>query len=162
MSPALPSPNTPEVSDFLRMWNLQNPVFIDYTDMGYEPNFCHVSAKDMVVKNQGQRVHGWALWQFYDVIVGDFHSVWKSAEGHLIDVTPPKNGMKILFVPDQNLVITKHGDLQYLYHNRTNVPEAPRLWSGSPTEEDQFAIPDNNQSLVDYCAKLGWTDTSMV
>ncbi len=151
------------VLEFLRLWNLQDPVYLDYEDVGegYEPNFCHVSAKHIVSKRGGRRIHGWALWQFGEVIVGDFHSVWETPDSIITDVTPPKVGARILFVRDPTLAISKVGNVQRLYNNRTNVTQAPRLWNGNLTGEDFFSVPDDQPSLVAYCEKLGLSDTLM-
>lgn len=161
------SANHPEVLEFLRLWKLSNPIYLDYQelDAGYAADFCHVSAKHIVLHRGGRRVHGWALWNFrengVDIIVADFHSVWENPEGKLIDVTPPKLGTRVLFVPDPALKIGRNGNLQQLYNNRTSVAGAPRLWNGNPTNQEFFGIPDDHPSLVAYCARLGLPDTSM-
>lgn len=169
MQPTMPVSETdPAVIDFLKLWKLQNPVYLDYTDVGegYASDFCHVSAKHIASMSGGHRVHGWALWKYSqdgaDVVVGDFHSVWEDPDGVLVDVTPPKAGKRILFVRDPTLAIGKVGNIQKLYNNRTNVPDTPRLWNGQPTDEEFFGVPDDHPSLVAYCKKLGLTDTSML
>lgn len=168
----LPDATTsPFVLEFLSRWNLENTTFLDYEDMGleYEADFCHVSAKHIVSQRGGKRVHGWSLWQFDDpagkalpVIVGDFHSVWEAPDGMLKDITPPKIGGKTLFVPDPSLAIKASGNTQLLHNNRTNDPNFPRLWNGSPTSEEYFAVINDQPSLVAYCKKLGMKDTSML
>jgi hypothetical protein len=166
VQPSLPI--HPGVVDFLQQWKLRDPVYLDYTDVGenYEPNFCHVSAKHIALKLGGRRVHGWALWLYsqggVDIVMGDFHSVWEDANGTLVDVTPPKAATGTLFVRDPSLMITREGTVQKLYCNRTNVPDAPRLWEGQPTDEESFSVPDDQPSLVAYCKKLGLPDTSML
>jgi hypothetical protein len=169
VQPAMPTSETdPDVMDFLKLWKLQNPIYLDYTDVGedYGSNFCHVSAKHIVSKRDGRRVHGWALWKYSEgvvgIVIGDFHSVWENSNGVLVDVTPPKVGKRILFVRDPSLAIGKVGNIQKLYNNRTNVPETPRLWNGAPTDNEFFDVPDDHPSLVVYCQKLGLADTSML
>jgi hypothetical protein len=129
------------VVDFLKQWKLHDPVYLDYIDVGenYEPDFCHVSAKHMALKHGGHRVHGWTLWTYPesggDFVLADFHSVWENADGVLVDLTPPKAGKRTLFVRDPSLTIGREGNVQKLYNNRANVPDAPRLWNGQrPTE----------------------------
>ncbi|MBR1164629.1 hypothetical protein [Bradyrhizobium elkanii] len=97
-----------------------------------------------------------------DVIVGDFHSVSEDPDGVLVDVTPPKAGRRTLFVRDPSLTIGRQGNVQYLYNNRANVPDAPRLWQGQPTSQEFFGVPDDQPILVAYCNKLGLPDTSML
>lgn len=80
-----------DVLEYLKLWNLSSPVFVDFEDLGggYEPKFCHVSSKHIVQQRGGRRIHGWALWRFRQgsnaVIVGDFHSVWEQSDGKLVD-----------------------------------------------------------------------------
>ena len=162
------SESDPSVLEFLNLWNLKDPIYLDFEDKGYAADFCHVSAKHMASKNGGSRVHGWALWLFEGaspdetIIVGDFHSVWADAKGTLHDVTPPKMGNCILFVRDPTLTITQIGDVQQLYNNRTDFKGAPRLRNGNSTAEDRFGIPNNKPDLVAYCKGLGLPDTSML
>lgn len=161
------STTDPQVVEFLNLWGLKDPVYLDYTDIGegYAPNFCHVSAKHVVAKHGGRRLHGWALWQFtengVDLIVGDFHSVWVKTDGTIVDVTPPKFGTRVLFVPDPSLAIGRIGTAQQLHNNRTNFREVPRLRDGNPIAEEHFGVPDDLPSLVEYCKRLGLPDTSM-
>ncbi len=114
---------------------LKDPVFLNYEDVGfgYEGDFCHVSAKHVVEKLGGRRIHGWSLWQFDDpegksapMIVGDFHSVWENSAGIIKDITPPKLGTRILFVRDPTLAIQKADGVQLLHSNRTNDPNFSR------------------------------------
>jgi hypothetical protein len=159
VDPAVPATaSDPYVVEFLDLWNLRDPIYLDYENNGYAADFCHVSAKHMASKHKGRRVHGWALWLYDTIIVGDFHSVWEDEKGILHDVTPPKVGNRILFVRDPTLTITQINDVQVLYNNRTNLKDAPRIWNGNPTEEDCFGIPNDNRHLVAYCNALGLPD----
>jgi hypothetical protein len=161
VQPTIPTSATdPGVTDFLMLWKLKDPVYLDYTDVGedYAPDFCHVSAKHRVLKHGGRRVHQGGV----DVVLGDFHSVWENPDGVLVDVTPPKAGKRTLFVRDPSLAIGREGNVQKRYNNRTNVPGAPRLWKGHPTGEEFFGVPDDRPDLVAYCEKLGLPDTSML
>jgi hypothetical protein len=164
----LPSSTTdPQVLEFLNLWGLKDPIYVDYQDVGegYAADFCHVSAKHVAAKHGGRRIHGWALWEFSQdgatIVVADFHSVWKKPDGTIVDVTPPKFGTKVLFVPDPALKIGRIGTAQLLHNNRTNFREVPRLRDGNPIAEEYFGIPDNQPSLVQYCKRLGLPDTSM-
>lgn len=48
---------------------------------------------------------GWQLWEWPHVLVeAEFHAVWVSPQGEMIDITPKAAGeIQILFVPDENL-----------------------------------------------------------
>jgi hypothetical protein len=161
------STTDPQVLEFLNLWGLKDPVYLDYQDVGegYAPDFCHVSAKHVAAKHGGRRIHGWALWQVGQgsatLIIADFHSVWEKPDGTIVDVTPPKFGTRVLFVPDPSLAIGRIGKAQQLHNNRTNFAQAPRLRDGSEIDEEYFGIPDDQPSLVQYCKRLGFPDTSM-
>tara|TARA_R110000772_G_scaffold142476_1_gene252147 strand:- start:535 stop:990 length:456 start_codon:yes stop_codon:yes gene_type:complete len=140
----------------------ESPIYLDYEDHGYEPDFCHVSAKHAALQNGGLRIHGWAVWQYNKMALAEFHSVWERPDGVLVDVTPPKFGAKrILFIPDSRLSIVDHGSAQALYTDRCSRSEEPYWYRGAPTQEVEWGMPNNNAALVVYCEKLGLPDTSM-
>ncbi|MCE1181464.1 MAG: SEC-C domain-containing protein [Rhodocyclales bacterium] len=63
--------------------------------------FHNVAAK--IKKDGGAIVYGWQLWEWPNVLVeGEFHAIWRSPEGNLVDVTPKAdNEERGLFVPDE-------------------------------------------------------------
>jgi hypothetical protein len=159
----------PGVLSFLNIWNLNTPSYLEYVDegWGYEPDFCHVSAKHVALHHGGVRVHGWALWKWsfdeIELILGNFHSVWERPGLSMVDVTPPKDkGSKTLFVRDASLVIRADANCQLLYNNRTTVKDHPYVHLQNPTPNECFAILNTDPTLVAYCKKLGLADTSMI
>ncbi len=77
------------------------------------PQDCHLNVMCQVRECGGHRQHGWILAQdkrqsFCEAI---FHSVWRSPEGQMADVTPRKDLEKrVLFIPDQQraIALTAH------------------------------------------------------
>jgi hypothetical protein len=64
---------------------------------------CFLNVDRKISKDSGSIVLGWAVWQNEFLIEAEFHSIWKSNEGKLIDITPKKNREpKILFIPDSS------------------------------------------------------------
>ena len=57
-----------------------------------------------VEKNGGGFQYGWQIWEWPDVMIeAEFHAVWNSPQGILIDITPKQiDTHKILFLPDAN------------------------------------------------------------
>jgi hypothetical protein len=162
----LPNPNIDPQGAFVRAftqrWGLTaSPVFVEFEDRGYEPNNCHISVKHLVLEANGRRVHGWALWEYSDFLVAEFHSVWERPDGQLVDVTPPKFGAsQVLFVVDPTCEIEAE-DGTYLFHtDRTTIPHIPFSLQGNPTEYSHWRIADDHPELVRYCSKLGLPDTS--
>ena len=50
-------------------------------------------------------IHGWAIWEHPNIMLeAEFHGIWKSPNGHFLDVTPYSfNFNRILFMPEENL-----------------------------------------------------------
>lgn len=70
------------------------------------PSECFPNVERMVRENGGQQVNGWAIWQWANILVeAEAHSVWRSLEGELIDITPHDNEERqILFLCDDSMV----------------------------------------------------------
>ncbi len=150
------------VVDFLRCNGLTaTPEFIPYEPFGYEENYCHISTKHRVLTAGGKRVHGWALWEFQDLIIGEFHSIWERPDGTLIDVTPPKFGAnRVLFVRDPACAIEEANGAYLLHTDRTSWPELPFVFQGAPSEYSHWLLAPDHADLVRYCQVLGLPDTS--
>lgn len=73
------------------------------------PNECFPNVEHMVQEQGGQQVNGWAIWQWANILVeAEAHSVWRSPEGELVDITPHDNGEKeILFLHDASMVYSE-------------------------------------------------------
>lgn len=79
------------------------PVYLDVqpeADAIVHECFLNVQAK--VARDGGQMLCGWQLWEWPHVLVeAEFHSVWVSPAGEMVDITPkPEGERRILFVPD--------------------------------------------------------------
>jgi hypothetical protein len=149
----LPKIADPQVQEFLRIWTLTDPVFLTYSDKGYDPAQCHLSAKHMALNHGGRRVHGWALWKFDELVLGEHHSVWQDHDNNLIDVTPPSNGgAEILFVRDDTAKIEQDADgTILLFTQRTSDRNMPWLWFGEPTQYTNAAFAQEKPDVVAYC-----------
>lgn len=73
------------------------------------PSECFPNVERMVRENGGQQVNGWAIWQWANILVeAEAHSVWRSLEGELIDITPHDNEEgQILFLRDDSMVYSR-------------------------------------------------------
>jgi hypothetical protein len=68
-----------------------------------EVNNCHFNAWCQWKEMGGEIQHGWIFGQDKAVAFAEaiFHTVWKSPEGRLIDITPRSdNEKRVLFIPD--------------------------------------------------------------
>jgi len=88
------------------IWTLRSAERPVYLDVRPEPfakaGECFPSVKEKVRRHGGSMQLGWQIWQIPDIMIeAEFHAVWKSPDGELIDITPKKYRIDhILFVPD--------------------------------------------------------------
>ncbi|MFQ3451792.1 hypothetical protein PMN64_00485 [Bradyrhizobium sp. UFLA01-814] len=79
------------------------PIFVDVVPSPTaREGWCFANVADRVAEAGGEPVHGWTIWGapslFY---TAEFHVVWKTPAGKLVDVTPKQDGEEyILFLPD--------------------------------------------------------------
>ncbi|TYT27417.1 SEC-C domain-containing protein [Luteimonas viscosa] len=68
-------------------------------------NECFLNVQEQVEAEGGQMLCGWQIWEWPNVLVeAEFHAVWFSLDGRLVDVTPKQEGEgRILFVGDPSL-----------------------------------------------------------
>ena len=69
---------------------------------------CFNDVQRHISENGGSIVHGWLLWEWPNVLVeAEFHAVWKSPDGKLLDVSEkPQGETTILFVEDKTRIFT--------------------------------------------------------
>lgn len=94
------------------------PEFVPVRPEGFaEYGYCHLNVREKVARDGGSCSAGWLIWLASDVFIeAEFHSVWRSPGGELIDVTPKPDGeRRVLFVPD-----------------------AGRVWDGGPPPPNLF------------------------
>lgn len=159
-----PAADHPEVLRFQRLHGIPGPArFVDHLAGPYDPDWCHVSAKHKASTEGGRRVHGWSLWLFGEVVVGDHHSVWQTPDGELVDVTPPKfDEDKVLFLRDDSATIEEEGGVVYLLTNRTSVPGAEFMWAGKPSEYSHYSVRLTDPGLSRYCERFGLPTTAIL
>ena len=66
-------------------------------------NECFPNVEAKIARVGGQMQCGWQLWEWPHVLIeAEFHAVWVSKEGSMVEITPKAQGEgRILFVPDQ-------------------------------------------------------------
>jgi len=154
---SVPAVDEPLVQKFINRFQMASaPVHLQYVDYGYDSAFCHLSAKHCAMTRGGRRVHGWAIWRFYDTVVGEHHSVWENPEGDLVDVTPPKfGGDHILFVRDDAADLVEMEGVYVMWADRTTIPSTPFSFQGHPHNEPNWGLLPNNANVVSFCDKFG-------
>jgi hypothetical protein len=84
-----------------------DPVYVPVRPMiGSSLNECFANVDTMVRLEGGFAVFGWALWEWPGVMIeAEFHSVWQSPSGELLDISPRVGEeTDILFLPDPTRV----------------------------------------------------------
>jgi len=110
----------PAVDAFCAALSPTAPIRLIYTDLGegYLSRCCHASVRHRVRHHGGRRVNGWMIWQLKDRVEAEFHAVWLSPAGDLLDITPRVDGeVNILFVPDHIREIERLGTHDVLFRN---------------------------------------------
>ncbi|WP_458068503.1 zinc chelation protein SecC [Rhodanobacter sp. BL-MT-08] len=71
-------------------------------------NECFPNVAAKIVRSGGHMLCGWQIWEWPHVLVeAEFHAVWVSPEGKLIDITPKLHGEDtILFLSDARRTYT--------------------------------------------------------
>jgi hypothetical protein len=81
----------------------QGPVYLPVRSIPEaEINSCFGSVQDHIIQQGGSIKYGWIIWELSNVFLeAEFHAVWVSPSGELIDITPKiDNECMILFLPD--------------------------------------------------------------
>ena len=79
------------------------PQYVQLRPVVSEPvNECFSIVPEQVASHGGKQHIGWAIWVWPKVLIeAEFHTVWKSPDGGLVDITPkPVPLERILFVKD--------------------------------------------------------------
>jgi hypothetical protein len=96
-------PSAFHVLAFCRGVSDSTPTAIPLEPLDVQPiNECFSVVPNYVAAHGGYVVLGWAIWEWPRVsIEAEFHCVWRSPVGHLVDITPKPEPMEsITFLLD--------------------------------------------------------------
>lgn len=102
----LPDKGNKDIKHQIALLNIQSePFFVDIipeADAEYGDCFPNVERK--VQREGGSAVYGWQFAEYAYMIEAEFHAIWQSPEGKIIDITPSADpeAKQILFVIDSN------------------------------------------------------------
>ena len=83
------------------------PIYVDVHPLQGAPSKeCFPIVEQYIQANGGSSAIGWSLWELPELFIeAEFHAVWKSPEGALVDISPKTEPTKrILFLPDPSRV----------------------------------------------------------
>lgn len=71
-----------------------------------KPIECFPNVQSKIKVDGGDIVYGWAIWFTGHMIEAEFHAVWRSPAGELVDITPRENHVfsEIAFIPDRKRI----------------------------------------------------------
>ena len=90
-----------DIRRFCATISTSRPVYIDYTELGLMPNWCHLNVALLTEMRGGKYVSGWLISKSSVMIDAVHHGVWLSPDHTLVDATPKDDGeQRVLFLPD--------------------------------------------------------------
>jgi hypothetical protein len=106
----------------------------------YKKDHCWYNAKQHALKNNGEVIFGWALWQLSnDKFVAQHHAIYKNHVGSYFDVTLGNQGFKkILFLIDNRAPFdfkSLRGPVNFEY-----IHGAEKVWFTHGMENKDFFI----------------------
>ena len=81
----------------------QQPFYIPVKTLLNQPiNECFAILPKHIATHGGEQIFGWIIWEWPKVMIeAEFHTVWRTEDGILIDITPKIISVNhILFLPD--------------------------------------------------------------
>lgn len=105
ISETTPPAITSAIIAFARGFSTGAPDFVSVApDQFGTYGWCCDGVRAKIATDGGSEVFGWTIWEWPQVLLtAEFHCVWKSDDGDLVDITPkPQHEERILFVPDPN------------------------------------------------------------
>jgi hypothetical protein len=105
-------PITPTLTSIVKSFCLDivpevEPIYVDVKpESEMEKNQCFPNVNKYIVYHDGSIVYGWSIWIFPTLFIeAEFHGIWSSPKGTLIDITPKEYPTKkILFLKDADLI----------------------------------------------------------
>jgi len=133
------------------------------------PGECFANVAAKVAADGGSILYGWQLWEWPHVLVeAEFHSVWRSPDGSLHEITPKHDGdERILFVHDprrtysgtpiDNVRVAVRDEL--LVHHFIEVAERMvrvRIRSGMTVQPGMISMPAHEiEPLIELQTLIG-------
>src|SRR4028118_1865347 len=103
MIPTTPAEITPAIQRLCnRITRGPEPVYVPVDPVaGATPNSCFSNVTAKIAEAGGSQILGWTIWATPVMVEAEFHALWRSSAGELIDVSPRPHGeSRILFLPD--------------------------------------------------------------
>lgn len=106
ISETTPPEMTPALLDFAKTLDGDPPQYVPVVN---DPHglygWCSDGVGEKIKADGGEAMFGWTIWEWPGALLtAEFHCVWKSPDGELLDITPkPKGERRIVFVADPSV-----------------------------------------------------------
>ncbi|MDB5123026.1 MAG: motif domain protein [Mucilaginibacter sp.] len=101
-APLLTDDNLSELIGLLKIDTVPSFIPVNLDSLS-EKNDCFDNVHAKVQRDGGERIVGWQLWKQPFMIEAEYHAIWRSPNGELVDITPKNIAIdKIMFVEDPN------------------------------------------------------------
>ncbi|WP_375527399.1 hypothetical protein [Paenibacillus terreus] len=120
----VPDLNDIKVKRILKKINSKyEPIYIPVVSESYALlNECFPNVEKKVKLDGGSIVFGWQIWKTPLICEAEFHGIWKSHDGNLLDITPKNPHVEsILFIQDDN-VLYNGAQIDNIRINNTDNP----------------------------------------
>ncbi|MCM3240706.1 hypothetical protein M3589_23915 [Heyndrickxia oleronia] len=115
-------------------------------------NECFPNVEKKIAKDGGNIVYGWQIWKGNLICEAEFHAVWRSNEGNLIDITPKVSKVEqILFIQDDNVIYNG----SQVDNIRINCTKNVLVNDIIDIHESLFKIRNRGERKFSYEIKLG-------
>jgi hypothetical protein len=144
----VPSLNDPDLAKLIQLINSGiKPIKVDVVPEEYSvENECFPNVQEKIKRDGGKQIIGWQAWKTKIIIEAEFHAIWESKNGTLVDVTPKKIPIaQGLFFPTSL---------------KTFLPDPQRKYEGYQVDNVRLNITDN--LIVDDFIKMAKTEFSFL
>lgn len=129
---SIPQLDDPQLKKLIRLVNPSSkPIYVAVRPEVFAiKNECFPAVKEKIKRDGGSQMIGWQVWKSDILIEAEFHAVWKSPNGNLVDITP-----KTILI--SNIV----------FSNIVFLPDLKMKYTGAQVDNIRLNITGN--SLVD-------------
>ena len=140
------------ILNFCKTISNKKPILVPLLPVVSEPiNECFTAVPKHIIRYGGKQRIGWRIHIWRKVLIeAEFHSVWESPEGKIIDITPKINKINfIIFLPDTTKCYTgiQVNNIRESLSVDKNVTKHSKLW-------DKFFLHTNDGNLANYHGKI--------
>lgn len=158
-------------SELIKLIQLINPsikpISVEVQPEEYaQENECIPAVKEKIKRDGGSQILGWQFWKSDFWIEAEFHSVWKSPCGKLVDITPKTIPIfsnfsmpisLITFLPDPEI---KYAEAQ-IDNIRKNITDNPVVDDLIEMFKAEFKLLNRGKRALEYKVELKDEDADL-